>query len=234
MKKEIYTDFAWECLRRNKNYINAWKINESKITENERQQHIDLDAEIRWGLLKYVNPEHSRPEKVFWSPKLSKKSLPIILGKNGDFAWKNIVKNSEVRHEKIFLLDGSLCIKIFNHNDYFQFFISDASELTDESKIFLYMPLSLNNSTRNRNIDIINSIFNDKVETANREGQQQDLLDTIDGINEGFSHRAIASRIFGEQLVESEWSSDSWLRANIRYRIKKAINLIDTGYLNYL
>lgn len=234
MKKEIYTDFAWECLRRNKNYINSWNVNRVNIIENENQQGLDLSAERLWGLLKYVDPAQSRPDNVFWSPKLSKKSLPVILGKNGDFAWADIERNPELRYKKLYLLDGSLCIKIFSHNDYFQFFISDAKELNDESKIFLYIPLSLNNSARNRCIDVINSILNNKAETDSREGQQQDLLDTIDGINEGFSHRAIASRIFGEQLVESEWSSDSWLRANIRYRIKKAINLIDTGYLNYL
>ncbi|EIS85591.1 hypothetical protein YPPY66_0759, partial [Yersinia pestis PY-66] len=51
---------------------------------------------------------------------------------------------------------------------------------------------------------------------------------------QGFSHRDIASEIFGKELVKNEWSADSWVRAKIRYRIKKANALINYGYLNFL
>ncbi|EIT61979.1 hypothetical protein YPPY103_0708 [Yersinia pestis PY-103] len=59
-------------------------------------------------------------------------------------------------------------------------------------------------------------------------------MKTIDDRKQGFSHRDIASEIFGKELVKNEWSADSWVRAKIRYRIKKANALINYGYLNFL
>lgn len=236
MEKEIYIDFAWECLRRNKHYIEAWEINKKSILTSSNQNILDLIAEKRWGLLKFVNPSNSSPEGVFWSSKFSKKSLPIIFGKKGDFTWGSLKRAPGLKFKKLQLLDGSSCIKIFNQNDYFQFFVDGETALTEESEISLYMPISLNNNILSKNIDVIKNILNNNMgcESYIKEGQQNDLLETIDGLNKGFSHRTIASLIFGEKVVEREWSSDSWLRANIRYRIKKALNLINDGYLNYL
>ncbi len=234
MNSETYTDFAWECLRRNKLYIKDWYSFKNQETSQEYLNDIDLIAKKKWGLLKFVDPNHATPKGVFWSPELSRRSTRIILSNNGYLTWGNIENTPNLEKKKLFLLDGSLCVKVFNKSNYFQFFIDDASALNDRSNIFLYVPLCLNNNISNKNIDIIKNIINNKIEGDDKEEQYLTLLKTVDDLNKGFSHRAIASEIFGEQLVEREWSSDSWLRSNIRYRIKKATNLINTGYLNYI
>ena len=46
----------------------------------------------------------------------------------------------------------------------------------------------------------------------------------------GRSHRLIAIDLFGEERVEQEWSSDSPMRAQVRWRVKIALALMAGGY----
>jgi hypothetical protein len=234
MNSEVYTDFAWEYLRRNKYYIADWELSKNNELSSGIQTSLDCNAEKRWGLLKYADPSEENPKDIFWSPGLSSKSARIILSKHGDCIWGSLYKNSGMKQEKLSLQDRTTCIKIFNQNDYFQFFIEDIEKLNSNSKVFLCFPFDLDNKTKNKNVDFIKSIINNELSVCNKTPPPPNLLETIDDLNKGFSHRTIASKIFGKELVETEWSSDSWLRANIRYRIKKALTLVNTGYLNYI
>ena len=47
----------------------------------------------------------------------------------------------------------------------------------------------------------------------------------------GRSHRLIAIDLFGEERVEQEWSSESPMRARVRWRVKIALALMAGGYL---
>lgn len=243
MNKQIYTDFAWECLRRNPGYIRDWEIAQEKkrYCGNEIpddavsiQSTLDLNAEKKWGLMKYVEPNNSNPIDVFWSPRLSKRSVRMVVSTTGDFTWDSIANKPGVYHKKLRLMDHSLCVKIFNNNSYFQFFTDSNSSLNENTSLFLYIPFSLQIDAINKNIDIIKGIINNRGETDEKEKHYLDLLKAIDDRKQGLTHRDIASEIFGEELVKNEWSSDSWLRANIRYRLKKANDLINSGYLNYI
>ncbi len=244
MNKQIYTDFAWECLRRNPRYISDWEIaqEEERRCENgiipndavRTQNALDLNAEKKWGLMKYVEPNNSNPIDVFWSPRLSKRSVRLAVSTTGDFTWDNIANKPGVHHQKLRLMDHTLCVKIFNNSSYFQFFTDSNASLNENTSLFLYIPFSLQTDAINKNIDIIKGIINNRGETDEKEKHYLDLLKAIDDRKQGFTHRDIASEIFGEELVKNEWSSDSWLRANIRYRLKKANDLINTGYLDYI
>ncbi|KFK95544.1 MULTISPECIES: DNA -binding domain-containing protein [unclassified Serratia (in: enterobacteria)] len=243
MKKRVYTDFAWECLRRNPQYISDWeaamlkegrRVSDISDSVVKTQNVLDLEAEKKWGLMKYVDPNNPDPIDVFWSPRLSKRSIRLALSTYGDFTWGSITCKPEVHQRTLQLMDDTLCIKIFNNNNYFQFFADGGITLNENSNLFLYIPLSLKTNTISRNIDIIKSIINNRCETDEKEKHCLDLLKAIDDRNQGLTHKDIASEIFGEERVRNEWSSDSWLRANIRYRLKKANDLITSGYLNYL
>ncbi|MHA7847768.1 transcriptional regulator domain-containing protein [Serratia sp. D1N4] len=249
MEEKVYTDFAWECLRRNPRYISDWKLamEGERADENEifddtirAQSALDLIAEKKWGLMKYVDPENPDPIDVFWSIRLSKRSIRLALSTCGDFTWGHIASKPGVHQRKLRLLDGTLCIKIFNDNGYFQFFTDSNTVLNDNASLFLYIPLSLQTDMINKNIDIIKSIINNRGEIDEsddfdeKEKSYLVFLKFIDDIKQGLTHKDIASEIFGEEVVKNEWSSDSWLRANIRYRLKKANNLINNGYLDYI
>lgn len=243
MNKPIYTDFAWECLRRNPLYVSDWEsasknaapygqeLSDEKI---KLQSELDLIAEKKWGLMKYVEPDNADPTDVFWSPRLSKRSIRLALSTSGDFTWGHIADKPGVHHQKLRLIDHTLCIKIFNNNSYFQFFTDSNAPLGENTCLFLYIPLNLQADVINKNIDIIKGILSNRGEIDEKEKHHMQLLKTIDNRKQGLTHRDIASEIFGEEVVKNEWSSDSWLRANIRYRLKKANSLINNGYLDYI
>lgn len=242
MENYTYTDIAWEFLRRNKDYIRDWK-NLGRVKSGEehvkcflevRQNENDLLAEKKWGILKFIDPDNSNPSNVFWSPRLSKKSTRIIFSQSGSCSWENIFENTRVQHKKLILHDNSLCIKIFNNHEYFQFFIDAPVQINKRSQFYIYVPLTLNNDCCNKCAAVINGILNNKSKSSAKESRHHKLLATIDSMNKGLSHREIASHLFGEKAVEKEWSSDSWLRAKLRYRIKKANELINFGYYDYL
>ncbi len=52
----------------------------------------------------------------------------------------------------------------------------------------------------------------------------------LDGRLAGRSLRLIAIDLFGEERVEKEWSSDSPMRARVRWRVKIALALMAGGY----
>ncbi|WP_447908033.1 DNA -binding domain-containing protein [Serratia fonticola] len=243
MKKTIYTDFAWECLRRNPLYIRDWETvsnstpkNRGKIYDGQvnLQSPLDLVAEKKWGIMKYVEPGNSDPIDVFWSPRLSKRSIRLAVSTSGDFTWGHISDKPGVHCHKLRLLDSTMCIKIFNNNGYFQFFTDTSTPLSESNSLFLYIPLNLQTEVINKNIDIIKGILSNRSEIDGKEKHHMQLLRTIDRRKQGFTHKGIASELFGEEIVKNEWSSDSWLRANIRYRLKKANKLISDGYLDYI
>lgn len=243
MNRPIYTDFAWECLRRNSLYIRDWEVmsNSATLNREERfdgevklQSPLDLVAEKKWGLMKYVEPGNSDPTDVFWSPRLSKRSIRLALSTSGDFTWGHIADKPGVHCHKLRLLDSTLCIKIFNNNSYFQFFIDTNTLLSNNSSLFLYIPLNLQAEVINKNIDIIKGILSNRSDNDEKEKHRMQLLRALDRRKQGLTHKDIASDIFGEEVVKNEWSSDSWLRANIRYRLKKANKLISDGYLDYI
>ncbi len=202
------------------------------------QSELDLNAEEKWGLIKYISPYDSDPTNVFWSQELSKRSVRVTLsntGKiNGGYTWGDLSNRTGVKHQILQMHDKSLCVKIFNQNAYFQLFIESTTTLMADSNLYIYIPLHLESYSFSKNIEILQSIVNHKIEVEAKEEQYLGLLKTIDDRKQGFSHRDIASKIFGKELVNNEWSADSWVRAKIRYRIKKANELINHGYLNFL
>ena len=52
----------------------------------------------------------------------------------------------------------------------------------------------------------------------------------MDGLGAEKSHRWMAERIWGEARVGSEWSSESWMRAQVRRWIPKARALAEGGW----
>ena len=44
------------------------------------------------------------------------------------------------------------------------------------------------------------------------------------------SERLIAVGLYGEARVEEEWRRNGWMRARVRYRLKKSLELMNGGY----
>jgi len=59
-------------------------------------------------------------------------------------------------------------------------------------------------------------------------------LQALDGEAAGASHRDIASEIFGQTDVWQRWATNSELRAQVRYLLRRGHRFLDGGYLDLL
>lgn len=53
---------------------------------------------------------------------------------------------------------------------------------------------------------------------------------TLDGALAGKSHRLIAIDLYGAVRVEADWYADGALRALVRRRVEKSLELMNGGY----
>ncbi len=67
-------------------------------------------------------------------------------------------------------------------------------------------------------------------EAALQEGANRALVSVLDGIGAQKSQRRMAERIWGEARVAEDWSSESWMRAQVRRWISKAKALPAGGW----
>ncbi|EIS85588.1 hypothetical protein YPPY66_0760, partial [Yersinia pestis PY-66] len=74
---------------------------------------------------------------------------------------------------------NTLCVKIFSQNGYFQLFIESADALKDDSNLYIYIPLNLESDVFAKNIELLQSIVNHKIEVECKEEQYLGLLKTI-------------------------------------------------------
>ena len=52
----------------------------------------------------------------------------------------------------------------------------------------------------------------------------------LDGRLGGKSHRLIAIDLYGKGRVAKEWGSDSRMRARVRWRVTRSLDLMNGGY----
>ncbi|MCY1700989.1 DUF2285 domain-containing protein [Lelliottia sp. SL45] len=225
----MYIDFAWEYLKRNKEYVNDWN-NYSKRTET-MSEVIEKNnfAERKWGLLEFANPNLSAENNVFWSQAVSTRSARITLSKTGDIPASYILMNRNQFQNKILVLsDGSACVKVYNENSYFQFFLS-ASDLceNDIENKFVYISLNPNCFATIKRVMLF--LLDGKYENS-KKCEHAKSLRAYDKYLSGMTHRDIANEIYSEEARVNHWHSDSWLRAKVRYKIQRAKSMINGGY----
>ncbi|MBC8954657.1 DUF2285 domain-containing protein [Xenorhabdus sp. PB62.4] len=234
-------DLAWEFLRRNDKYIEDWdrvKKTHPKIGNQEYyliQHPIDKVAEKKWGLLKYADPKNTIPAYIFWSPKYSEKWINafIVQASSNNNSAINLFIDNSISYVVMKSLDNKHCIKISRGNKYFQFFVENYSHEKNIS-LMLFFPLCTKLKNVKSKISEIEEILNSKSSEKNIDYSKLDLLDILDYQKKGASQRELASLIFKDIPVENVWNPDSSIRSNIRYRIKKAQNMVEKGYLKLI
>ena len=56
------------------------------------------------------------------------------------------------------------------------------------------------------------------------------LVKVLDGLRAGKTQRAMARDIWGDARVADEWSSDGWMRSQVRRWIPKAKAMVEGGW----
>ncbi|KAF1366371.1 DNA -binding domain-containing protein [Yokenella regensburgei] len=227
-------DLAWECLRRCPRYIEDWD-NLHRVQSNDFvQSYFDICGQRKWGLLKYIDPKCDSAESVFWDFDYSNRSLNVITHPVGNISINSVVNNlSKFHQKKIKINNDCICIKLYNKNGYLQLFFNERVDEKEFENSFLYFSANNDTTRFKRNLDFLLTGV-DKYKNYNKINLYLEILRMHDCLLQGFSYKEIATHFYGKRLTESEWGRDSWLRARIRYKLKKANELINYRYCDYL
>lgn len=225
----MYSDFSWECLRRNAKYINEWfkfiEGNGSKILEQSESESLSR----RWGLLNYANPFDSSPENVFWSEMLSTRSIRIKINNTGNIPVSKITcSESSFSKNYIPYKNGGICLKVYNDTGYIQIFMDENDFFNLTGNKFIYFSWS------ERSTLSLLKFLSDEMLESSINFKKKELLRMHDLYSSGHTQKDIARLLYGEALTNLEWAGDSWLRARVRYKLKKVKKIINHDFYKYL
>lgn len=225
----MYSDFSWECVRRNTSYIKEWLRFSSKLYENSKKTYDIESLRNRWGLLKYVNPLIDSPEGVYWTEAVSSRSIRIKIHDEGNISAIKIIGNEDGFHRSyIYYNHNQVCIKIYDNTGYFQVFMDENDFLKINKNKYIYI------SWDRKNTSSLMGFLSGRMLSSSPDVKGNELLQIFDLYRSGYTHRQIATFIYGERITNAEWESDSWLRARIRYKLKKSVRLINKEFYKYL
>ena len=63
-----------------------------------------------------------------------------------------------------------------------------------------------------------------------RDRELAGMVKVLDGLRADKSYRGIARDIWGDERVAVEWSSDGWMRSQVRRWIPKARAMVEGGW----
>lgn len=225
----MFTDLAWECLRRNKYYVNDWMTFLSSSENKTIRRQMLKELERKWGLLRYCNPLIGNARGVFWGEAKSSRSIRVRLHEIGCISSDKITQcNNGVSLETLYLQKNDICLKRYNATGYCQIFIDKNDFKSISPDKYIYFSLKGNELVN------ISNFLNDTFTSSNPCDFRMNALHIYDKVAQGFSQREIAVMHYGEKIVNSEWGNDSWLRARIRYKLKIAKSLIYEDFIKYI
>ncbi|MCW1830233.1 DUF2285 domain-containing protein [Enterobacter asburiae] len=219
----MYIDIAWECLKRNQDYIKDW----SNLSKGGNKEEMCK----KWGILHPINPENGCVTEVFWDSRISSRSINIKISTKGLFNTSFLLSNKNLFYKKITLNNEISCIKAYNKFDYFQFFIETGDLKLINKNTFICIHLEQDLIKTLKRLDTFlkqNNSDNKKIEN------KMHFLNMYDKSISGLSHRKIAYDLYENEIKHTNWDSDSWIRARVRYTLKKAKEMINGGYQCFL
>jgi len=218
---------AWEFLRRNPAYRNAWLQHDPADTETARRD---------WGLLRFIDPAlDSRAANPIWcpDPPTTLRLIPATGDRVGIKLYFLDVDRSApdaVRDEA-----GTYLTAIIGLNAW-KVHIADGLSPQDSFAIAINTDAHAQQTAAaaERFIrDLGQRSVGDKkrMSAPNRTGRfHASVLQALDGAAAGASHREIAVAIHGDKWVSRRWTPDGELRAGIRYFLKRGAQLVAGDY----
>ncbi|WP_148872997.1 DUF2285 domain-containing protein, partial [Serratia marcescens] len=185
--------------------------------------------EKKWGLLRYENPCISCATNIFWSESLSTRSIMVKLHDSGHTPVRNLIPENISISRKILIYKNNLaCIKLFDQSGYMQIFIDESDLKNIQKEKYIYFSLNKNTTSQ------IANLLTGRFTPSNPYSGKMDFLHIFDKHMQGLTQKELALFFYGEELTQSEWGSDSWLRARIRYKLKVAEQFIFHDFIKYI
>ena len=220
--------WAWEGLRRNPGYIQAWERHRDSLPDLcDRRGSVRylalnkpyLEAET-YGLVAFADPEHSASEvPVIWRPQLFKRTLRVSLAESSEGGSDGF----SIRSLKCcpVVLDascGQRYIRIGGHDFWIQLVTEDLLELEEDTQISVVLTGSRTFPQRVSSAEQLFSMHQsetgvptEKKRLPNRYKLLESLLawDIYDRNPNGkHTLRDVAAALVGEERVAREWSSN--------------------------
>ncbi|WP_336818909.1 transcriptional regulator domain-containing protein [Cedecea sp. MMO-103] len=223
----MYIDVAWECLRRNENYNECWALMKKDL--GFLNNKYDRKAQF-WGLTNFVDPQASSID-VFWIPALSKRTIYANKCKwNPHQSFMKI--RSEIQFNECNISDNEFCTKLYDDQCCIQIITQGGLLFAEENYSLCFF---IKSDDLDANIDILRFLYKGNV-TLFPKGMRNilDCLVFYDLYKNGMSHKEIAKLKYPQYYSDEEWLVSDWLRARVRYKIKKATKYINGFYINLL
>jgi hypothetical protein len=227
-----HVSLAWEYLRRNSSYQADWR---------DLATRSDSASAVRWGLRYLEDPRRdARAAEPLWRP-LPPSSVHLMRHGDADAAVK--FQFWGIPGQKSLVHDGAgirltarsrpgvrraVLAPDLGTNEPYGFFIPAGSRTQDCCRAVSEFAAPYCTSENAKPKD-------DLPDRPTRSTlSHMRTLQAIDGARSGASQREIARAIFGSDAVRTHWSSDSELRAQIRYFLRRGAALSDGAYRTLL
>jgi hypothetical protein len=232
---------AWEFLRRNPDYQNAWLAASS---EPLRSVGESCDA-AAWGLVRFESPErNARLANVFWHRSVSREVLPVMASKteHAEQIQELPPYGLQCRVTMQAGRDGEQHILFAEEGRSFQLEVHGLQGLANvrlATEVVLLSPrqAAARLQALRRFSDMITHrrLRTFLYPPDKRASRFARLLQVLDGSNAGASYRDIALVIFGEERVSADWRDPgAHLRDHLRRALHSGRALMMSGYRRLL
>ena len=187
------------------------------------QSKADRQA-LAWGLLAWEDPDRTNgPASPFWA------EAPMLEAEwgVGPPPLAGLVAKAGGRLTGLRLADGTLVLKIENRSGAAQVRILPGAGF--ENGAGLVVRVGFGHGEAVARLEDLGSLVGDPGSRL-RPGADRELLTVLDGRLAGKSWRQTAVDLYGADGVATHWHPDSWMRARVRRRGKKARALMEHGY----
>jgi hypothetical protein len=222
------SSLAWEYLRRNPTYQALWRNAASRANRS---------AAGRWSLEDWEDPRRdARTAEPAWSP------LPrVSLARYNDIEAAPPFQFWGISGRKSLIHDGhALRLSVRQRWGLLRATLESTLTVAEPYGYLVPAGRKLDDCCRAvREFEAIYQISNpDTPQRVKRPGRlslmHMRILQALDGAEKGASHRDIASALFGEAVLQAQWSRDGELRAQIRHWLRRGAQLSGGGYRTLL
>ncbi len=215
--------WAWEFVRRNPEFKTDFER-----ARFRRSARPELAMQQRWGMLRADDPSKTALEaKVFWDPDVCPHVLPL-------FAAIDAHTQRTARDDAVHVLicDGTMRLQLAVR----------LAACGDSTTLFTDAVVQPHDaSCRWRALSCFNdylfsgSLARRYFRSEHTAGRLARVLQALDGVLSGASHREVAVALFGHDRISADWNDPGeYLRDGVRRAVRRGRALMNGGYREFL
>lgn len=243
-------DWAWEFLRRNKDYDADWRASVPRyvptVTLSDGTRLLRLRRRYpraeRWGLYAFADPSiAARDAPIFWLPSANRRPVRARYGASdeSEASQASPLAAFKVDRSAAIGVDGIAVVMLKGQGTTVALELHGVAALTRPSRLLFELDGLDDLNSQTERLKTLQRFTRPQTARgqslfANDERLYQALV-ALDESLAGKTYRQIAITIFGEQRVADEWSGASqFLKDRTRRLVAKGQELMTGGYRDLL